>query len=71
MSGVTPYIAVQARCVGGSTHHVSIKVGSTQRKTLVIRWLLGASHVVLSGVYFHGNMRAVLCGYKTFLFVML
>ncbi|MBA0809293.1 hypothetical protein Gohar_024959, partial [Gossypium harknessii] len=37
------YIAVKARRVGGSTHQVPIKIGSTQGKTFIIRWLLGAS----------------------------
>ncbi|QHO53329.1 hypothetical protein HN51_022169 [Arachis hypogaea] len=41
--GVTPDIAVKARHVGGSTHQVSIEIGSTQGKALAIRWLLGAS----------------------------
>ncbi|MBA0813316.1 hypothetical protein Gohar_027178, partial [Gossypium harknessii] len=41
--GVTLDIAVKARCVGGSTHQVPIEIGSTQGKTLAIRWLLGAS----------------------------
>ncbi|MBA0765868.1 hypothetical protein Gotri_014983, partial [Gossypium trilobum] len=39
----TPDIAVKARRVGGSTYQVPIKIGSTQGKALVIRWLLGAS----------------------------
>ncbi|MBA0611723.1 hypothetical protein Godav_012385, partial [Gossypium davidsonii] len=33
----------KARHVGGSTHQVPIEIGSTQGKTLAIRWLLGAS----------------------------
>ncbi|CAN6453899.1 unnamed protein product [Victoria cruziana] len=41
--GVTLNIAVKARHVGGSTHQVFIKIGSTQGKALAIRWLLGAS----------------------------
>ncbi|KAD6119710.1 hypothetical protein E3N88_10981 [Mikania micrantha] len=41
--GVTPGIAVKARRVGGSTHQVPIEIGSTQGKTLAIRWLLAAS----------------------------
>ncbi|GMQ07454.1 hypothetical protein CsSME_00051632 [Camellia sinensis var. sinensis] len=41
--GVTLDIAVKARRVGGSTHQVLIEIGSTQGKTLVIRWLLTAS----------------------------
>ena len=41
--GVTPDIAVKARCVGGSTHQVPIEIGSAQGKALAIRWLLGAS----------------------------
>ena len=36
-------IAVKARHVGGSTHQVPIEIGSTQGKTLVIRWLLAVS----------------------------
>ncbi|KAK4750309.1 hypothetical protein SAY87_027758 [Trapa incisa] len=42
-SGVTPDIAVKARRVGGSKHQVPIEIGSTQGKSLAIRWLLGAS----------------------------
>jgi len=41
--GVTSNIVVKARRVGGSTHQVPIEIGSTQGKTLAIRWLLGAS----------------------------
>ncbi|KAL8197749.1 hypothetical protein R6Q57_024283 [Mikania cordata] len=41
--GVTPGIAVKARRVCGSTHQVSIEIGSTQGKALVIHWLLAAS----------------------------
>ncbi|RZC81258.1 hypothetical protein C5167_043822 [Papaver somniferum] len=41
--GVTPDIAVKSRRVGRSTHQVPIEIGSTQGKSLVIRWLLGAS----------------------------
>nr|QHN54991.1 ribosomal protein S7 [Anchomanes hookeri]QHN55005.1 ribosomal protein S7 [Anchomanes hookeri] len=40
---VTPDIAVKARRVRGLTHQVPIEIGSTQGKTLAIRWLLGAS----------------------------
>ncbi|TYH63270.1 hypothetical protein ES332_D07G179900v1 [Gossypium tomentosum] len=41
--GVTLDIAVKERRIGGSIHQVPIEIGSTQGKTLAIRWLLGAS----------------------------
>jgi len=41
--GVAPDITVKARRVDRSTHQVPIEIGSTQGKTLAIRWLLGAS----------------------------
>lgn len=37
--GATPDIAVKVRRVGGSTHPVPIEIGSTQGKSLAIRWL--------------------------------
>ncbi|MBA0634428.1 hypothetical protein Godav_029038, partial [Gossypium davidsonii] len=37
----------KARRVGGSTHQVSIEIGSTQGKALAIHWLLGASQKCL------------------------
>nr|YP_010035809.1 ribosomal protein S7 [Onobrychis viciifolia]QPF16913.1 ribosomal protein S7 [Onobrychis viciifolia]QQQ88456.1 ribosomal protein S7 [Onobrychis viciifolia] len=40
---VTPYIAVKARRVSGSTYQVPVEIGSTQGKALAIRWLLTAS----------------------------
>ncbi|KAL8266166.1 hypothetical protein R6Q59_003510 [Mikania micrantha] len=40
---VTLDIVLNARRVGGLTHQVPIEIGSTQAKTLVIRWLLAAS----------------------------
>ncbi|ESW23834.1 hypothetical protein PHAVU_004G079700, partial [Phaseolus vulgaris] len=45
--GVTPDIAIKARCVCRSTHQVSIEIEFTQGKTLVIRWLLRASQKCL------------------------
>ncbi|KAB2084465.1 hypothetical protein ES319_A05G335600v1 [Gossypium barbadense] len=40
---VTSDIAVKVRRVGRLTHQVPIEIGSTQGKSLAIRWLLGAS----------------------------
>uniref|UniRef100_A0A1Y3BWF4 Putative ribosomal protein S7 domain protein n=1 Tax=Helianthus annuus TaxID=4232 RepID=A0A1Y3BWF4_HELAN len=42
MESLRAFIAVKARRVGGSTHQVSIEIGSTQGKALAIRWLLAA-----------------------------
>ncbi|KAI5664297.1 hypothetical protein M9H77_23620 [Catharanthus roseus] len=36
--GVTPDITVKERRVGGSTHQVPIEIGSTEGKTLAIRY---------------------------------
>ncbi|KAE9584769.1 30S ribosomal protein S7 [Lupinus albus] len=41
--GVTPDIVVKARRVGESTHQIPIEIGSTQEKSVVIRWLLRTS----------------------------
>ncbi|RDX88559.1 30S ribosomal protein S7, chloroplastic, partial [Mucuna pruriens] len=40
---VTPDITVKARRMDGSTYQVLIKIEFTQRKTLIIHWLLRAS----------------------------
>lgn len=40
---VTPYIAVKARRVKGSTRQVPFEIGSKRGKVLAIRWLLGAA----------------------------
>ncbi|KAK3411687.1 hypothetical protein EUGRSUZ_I00426 [Eucalyptus grandis] len=43
--GVTPDIAVKARCVCRLTHQVSIEIGSTQGKALAIHWLLASQKI--------------------------
>jgi small subunit ribosomal protein S7 len=40
---VTPYVAVKARRVKGSTRLVPFEIGSKRGKVLAIRWLLGAA----------------------------
>nr|YP_010015744.1 ribosomal protein S7 [Rhipsalis baccifera]QOI72728.1 ribosomal protein S7 [Rhipsalis baccifera] len=40
---LTPYVAVKARRVKGSTRQIPIEIGSTKGRVLAIRWLLGAA----------------------------